>query len=216
MFDRDPLMDRVVAILRSSDNYAAKQLQGDVVSSLQRGASFKQKQDYTKSAKDENFENACFESNLPIVALKYHDEKKAKNYYYKMIEEHNGLIREGQLKVLESVVTNGRRISRILYAYMTEPQEIWVTDDGQVLRQRDLDNGIERILVGSMVEAIGQFDFDRKELTKWYGEVPMGLKNVVSMKQITENNLFPKDLEMPFVYDPNEVDLKLSSTIDKR
>ena len=198
-FESDPPTDKAIGVLKQSANYSPLELKFE-------GLDHEEKTKLVQKYPTSNHAD-IFNSALPYVTMSNHP-LKGKTYFYHAIKESTKRLLQGEIRLIENKTFNGKNVNRLLADYDGFPQELWVTDTGEVLLIRDVRRDLTSTLVADADQAIKGLKFNRSELTLWFGEIPSGLKNPMPGATV-DQALFVSELKLKYPYDPEGIELKL-------
>jgi hypothetical protein len=106
--------------------------------------------------------------------------KKGMGYSFTALREDSGKQQSGQVKVHDEKDFGGHKVFQISDDFELYIEETWLTADGQVLSSRTPQFGITSTLVANIDIALEGSDYNRKNLAKMFGQIPLGKKNKVA------------------------------------
>ncbi len=138
---------------------------------------------------------------------------KGKVYKYLALNESKAVFMDGQVSVLDSKKIGGHTVYRMFDDFNVPPEEIWMLDNGQILKLKAPDRNVTCTLVHGADEAIGSLEFNRSELIKLFGEIPRGTMNPVSTGKIgVGKSVFPSKIDTRYHRVPNPILLRVPAS----
>lgn len=142
--------------------------------------------------------NAILAAELPrvLVSMK---PKAGSAFNYTAVNEDTVNPENGQVKVVEVLTLGRHRVYHLDDNFQIPSQELWVTDDGQILRKATPHGIVTSTLVADADAAIGQIEFTRADLVSWFNEIPTGTRNAVKQEELSfafkakDKDDFPRD-----------------------
>jgi len=100
-----------------------------------------------------------------------------KKYAYSAFFEENGQTQIGQLSLLAAKESDSKRVLQILNDDSGQPVENFVGDNGEPLGSRSVATGTVAFWVATKEEAVADMTYPTGEMTKLFGDLPVGKKN---------------------------------------
>ncbi len=117
-----------------------------------------------------------FQSSFLFYVLDLARMEIGKSKTYEGFSEEDGRYSYGKVKPLAAKTIEGVSVFQVDDDFAGEPIENFVLASGDPIGARSIFNKIVTYLT-TKAEAVGEFEFDQKELTPWFKGIPDGLKN---------------------------------------
>lgn len=104
---------------------------------------------------------------------------KGKAISYQAIRDDDGTHRKGQVQILDVNKVGSRTIFQIVDDYEFSPEESWVTDSGEIVRNRNPKAGVISFLVADLKSAAGDLSFSPSDLVPFFDSPPEGKANLL-------------------------------------
>lgn len=141
----------------------------------------------TKNGKTEKYQDVppdvIMSAAFAEVLIANHPSR-GMTFSFRGIDEETGRWSYGETTVLDEKALDKHKVYRVRVQFLNERQELWITDQAQVLATFDPASNVQSRLVASAEEALRGFQFNRSDLTKWFNEIPLGNKNSIASGEI--------------------------------
>ena len=136
---------------------------------------------YSNNSRRANLIQSAQGGPLPSAFLFYLTDfpkfQAGKKYAYSAFFEENGQTQIGQLSLLAAKESDGKRVLQILNDDSGQPVENFVGENGEPLGSRSVATGTVSFWVATKEEAVADMAYPTGEMTKLFGDLPMGKKN---------------------------------------
>jgi hypothetical protein len=128
----------------------------------------------------ETAQTAPYPSAFMFFMTDFAKFQPGKKYAYSAFFEENGRTQIGKLSLLGAKEGAGKRVFQILNDDSGQPVENFVAENGEPLGSRSVSTGSTAYWVATKEEAVGDMTYPTGEMTKLFGDLPQGKKNVWS------------------------------------
>lgn len=120
-----------------------------------------------------------FQSSFLFYIVDVPRLETGKERTYEGFSEEDGRYSYGKVKTLSNKTFDGLNVFHLDDDFAGEPIENFVLPSGDPIGARSVFNNIRTYLT-TKAEAVGEFEFDQKELTPWFRGIPEGTKNPIA------------------------------------